>query len=376
MAAPPLPTERTLLQGIGVARWAAWGWLALTTVLQRHSLDHPAIAAVLVSVALAWTGNCTRLLRTRPSELLRPELVVGELVLAWSLLVADGWVFDSGHAFEKGQNLAGNWPFIAALSAATAIEPWWGGLSGALVATGRFVGGLVNGVDTWPGERLTSLGTTVVFYGVGATMWGLVTLRLRQAEGEVAMRRARDEVARTLHDGVLQTLALVERRTSASDPELSAVARASDRELRAWLFHGSADGAGAANASLESLLRAAASRVSVAYDLAVTVSVVDDREPRQIDARVDAAVASAAGEAVTNAAKHAGGSRVVVYAEADDDGVVFVSVRDDGRGFEPSAPTNGHGLAMSIRRRMADVGGRVEIVSAPDMGTEVRLWSR
>lgn len=374
VARTPLPTERTLLQGVAVARWAAWAWLAVTTLLQRHSLDHPLVAALLVGAAFAWTANCTRLLRTHTIALLHPLVVSGELALAWVLLVADGWVFESGHAFEKGQNLAGNWPFIATLSAATAIGPWWGGVSGALVGTGRFFGGLVNGVQNWPGERVTSLGTTMVFYAVGGTMWGLVTLRLRQAEGEVAMRRARDEVARTLHDGVLQTLALVERRTRTADPELSAVARTSDRELRAWLFHGGTESS--PTTSLESMLREAGSHVSVAYDLPVTVSVVDDREPRQVDARLDAAIAAAAREALTNAAKHAEATRVTVYAETEDDATVFVSVRDDGHGFDVRGVSAGRGIEHSIRRRMEEIGGRVEIVSTPTTGTEVRLWSR
>ena len=212
------------------------------------------------------------------------------------------------------------------------------------------------------------------FYAVGGTLWGLVTLRLRQAEGEVAMRRARDEVARTLHDGVLQTLALVERRTRSTDPELSAVARTSDRELRAWLFHRDSDES--QPASLESMLHEAGNHVSVAYDLPVTVSVIDDREPKHVDARADAAIAGAAREAITNAAKHAEATRVTVYAEAEDDGIVFVSVRDDGRGFDVRTTTQGRGIEHSIRRRIEEIDGRVEIVSTPSRGTEVRLWSR
>ena len=229
-----------------------------------------------------------------------------------------------------------------------------------MVGTGRYFGGLFNGVATWDGDRITSQLTTMVFYGVGAAMWGLVTLRLREAEGEVAMRRARDEVAATLHDGVLQTLALVERRTHESDPELAALARTSDRELRAWLFHGfdQRQTKGDRQDPLEALLRQAASRISVAYDIPVTVSVVDDRTARHIDTLGDVALAGAAGEAMTNAAKHAIATKIVVYAESDDDGGVFVSVRDDGRGFDVHEPTSGQGLANSIRRRMADIGGR------------------
>ena len=412
-----LPTELTLLQGVAVARWAAWAWLAITTFLQRHDLDHRVTATICVLAALGFTVAYTTLLRERPARLLQPTTVLLELTLAWGLLVADGWVFRSGHSFVKGQNLAGNWPLIAALSASTAIGPWWGGGLAALVGSGRIVGGFMNGLRTWSGDRLVSTFTTMVFYGVAGIMWGLVTRRLREVESEVAMRRARDEVARTLHDGVLQTLALVERRTRASDPELAAVARTSDRELRAWLFHGGSDDASGKDGDdaldIESRLRRAADRVATLHDLVVTVSVVDDAEqPLTARARqwlganrdhnaddVLRAIVAAATEALTNAAKHANATRVVVFGEVDEDGSVFVSVRDDGQGFDvaannpssanntssannpssadnTSSANNRRGIAHSIVSRMTDVGGRAEIVSTHTSGTEVRLWSK
>jgi signal transduction histidine kinase len=86
------------------------------------------------------------------------------------------------------------------------------------------------------------------------------------------------------------------------------------------------------------------------------------------------AFAGAVSEAVTNAGKHACADTVVVFVDRDDDGTVFVSVRDDGVGFDPAAATEGHGLAGSIRGRMAAIGGRAEIVSAPRQGVDVRLW--
>ena len=365
-----------MIQGIGVARWAVWAWLGLTAFLQRDDLRHPLVAVGAVGVALAWAVICTKLLRERPDLLMSPQVVVTELALGWGLLVTDGWVFKPGHSFQHGQSLAGNWPLIAVLFAATALGPWWGGGLAAAVGTGRFFGGLVNGVGDWPGERIVSAVATIVFYGVGALVWGFVTRRLRTVENEVAMVRARDEVARTLHDGVLQTLALVERRTRATDPELAAVARRSDRELRSWLFHGvGGDDEHEANGDLTSQLRRVADRISQSYDLPITVSVIDDGD-HEIPPDAVTAICGATGEALTNAAKHADASRVVVFGEVDDDGVLFVSIRDDGKGFDVAQPNGRVGLEHSIRRRVQEAGGRVEIVSEPTKGTEVRLWSR
>ena len=86
------------------------------------------------------------------------------------------------------------------------------------------------------------------------------------------------------------------------------------------------------------------------------------------------AVVGAVQEAITNAAKHAAPQRIVAFAEVDDDGIGVASVRDDGCGFDPSAVADGHGIGDSIRSRIDERGGRVEVISAPGRGTEVRLW--
>ena len=52
----------------------------------------------------------------------------------------------------------------------------------------------------------------------------------------------------------------------------------------------------------------------------------------------------------------------------------FCSVKDDGRGFDPSIVPEGMGLSRSIRGRIEEVGGRVELVAQVGAGTEVRLW--
>ena len=49
-------------------------------------------------------------------------------------------------------------------------------------------------------------------------------------------------------------------------------------------------------------------------------------------------------------------------------------MKDDGQGFDPGSTVEGIGLSRSIRGRVSEVGGRVEVVSAPGHGTEVLLW--
>jgi len=366
-----LPTERTMLLGVAVGRWAVLVWVVVTLALQVDDLRHPVVAVVLLGAAAVLTMAITVLLVRDPQRLVQPGMVALELGLAALLLVGDGIAFEEGHAFGGGQNLAGALPLLAVLAAATALGPWGGMACGAAVALARTAGALANGVTSFPADRVVSLAATVVFYAWAGGVWGLMVRTLRRVEEEVVTVRAREEVARTLHDTVLQTLAVVAQRTDATDPELAALARRTDRELRAWLFDRPA---AAAEADLGGELRASARRAAEPYDLEVTVNVVDD-DGKHPEARVVAALAGAVGEAVTNAGRHGAAQHVVVYAEVDDDGDVFVSVRDDGAGFDPAAASGGQGIRQSIVARLAAVGGRAEVDSTPGAGAEVRLWA-
>jgi signal transduction histidine kinase len=189
----------------------------------------------------------------------------------------------------------------------------------------------------------------------------------RSAESQISAARAREEVARTLHDGVLQTLAVVERR--ATDPALARLAHEQERELREYLFGvNAAPGAG----DLGAALRSAAARFEDSFGGRAQVVVAEDVPPLPVAAVT--AVAGAAGEALVNAGKHGGAARVTVYVEPTGEGGVFCSVKDDGLGFDVERTPPGEGLTRSIRGRMEEVGGRAEVTSRPGSGTEVTLW--
>jgi len=85
------------------------------------------------------------------------------------------------------------------------------------------------------------------------------------------------------------------------------------------------------------------------------------------------ALAQAAREAMTNAAKFAGSDRVDLYAEVESTRVE-VFVRDRGVGFDPHAiPSDRHGVRDSILARMQRHHGRAAVNSTPGVGTEVEL---
>jgi signal transduction histidine kinase len=80
-------------------------------------------------------------------------------------------------------------------------------------------------------------------------------------------------------------------------------------------------------------------------------------------------------EALHNVVRHSGASRVVLALKANESGGLFLSVEDDGRGFDPTQASAGAGLE-SMRRRAAAIGASFTVDSARDRGTRVVLeWA-
>ena len=240
------------------------------------------------------------------------------------------------------------------------------GVGIALVIAAGFVFLQATGALSAARDVILAVIAVVVVLGAIFAPWIVRLFRsLTEERAQRIRSQERAEMAAHLHDSVLQTLALVQRRST--DPqEVAALARRQERELRAWLAERPAPGK---SASLSPALEAAAAEVEERHGVPVEVVVVGERE---LDANLEALVA-AAREAMTNAAKFGAGSPVDVYAESNSD-AVHVYVRDRGPGFDPAAlPPDRHGVRESIVGRMERHGGRARIVSDPETGTEVEL---
>ncbi|WP_370673268.1 ATP-binding protein [Streptomyces sp. DvalAA-14] len=190
----------------------------------------------------------------------------------------------------------------------------------------------------------------------------------------------RAEVAAHVHDSVLHTLTLIQRH--AEEPrEVTRLARAQERELRAWLYRPEGTGRDDEPTTLADAVRAAAAEVEDAHGVPVEVVCVGDCP---LDERLAAQI-QAAREAMVNAAKYGGSSTgspdavvpaadaVQVYAEVEET-KVFVSVRDHGAGFDlDQVPDDRMGVRESIIGRMQRNGGQARLRPAPGGGTEVEL---
>jgi signal transduction histidine kinase len=103
-----------------------------------------------------------------------------------------------------------------------------------------------------------------------------------------------------------------------------------------------------------------------------------DVDPRHaaLDRATQAQLIRICQAALANVLRHSRARRVRVDLRVNADGTQ-VQIEDDGVGFQPAQvperPTEHYGLAM-MRERAESLGGRVEVTSAPDLGTCLRVW--
>jgi signal transduction histidine kinase len=364
------PIEATLLRIVVVFRVIGALWLVTLAVLvlmteepQIDSQTRTSLILGTIALAVSWTVITVVLARRRPKVLGSPLFLVVDLVLATATALVPTLV-------RTESFFVGGYP----ISSAFLVAATKGTTATVLVAL------LVAGSSAAGVRYASARAAEVIAINLLAPVvlaWGFGVIRRhdeRRRRAEEALAEERDkrtraderaEMAAHLHDSVLQTLALIQRRV----PENRAVvrlARRQERELRVWLNGGPALGIAT---SLNSALTRAADEVEDKHDVLVELSTAGDAP---LDDRVGGLVL-AAREAMANAARFAGVDRIFVLSEAGDDWVRLV-VRDRGAGFDPAVvPDDRRGIRESIVGRIERLGGAASIHSAPGEGTEVDL---
>ena len=282
-----------------------------------------------------------------PLETLIPAAaVLGGAAIAWMQLDETR---RAGLVDKTKADQAGGWARLAA------------GL--ALVVAGVLV--MVSGSGSWEQTWLALLASVAVLGGVVLVLlpWALKFWRDLETERAGRIRETeRAEIAAHLHDSVLQTLALIQRR-AGNEHDVVRLARAQERELRSWLFQDPGKEAG----QLSDRIKAVGAEVEDSLGNAVEVVSVGDTAMTESHE----ALVQASREAMLNASRHGGGT-VSVYLEVSD-GRTEIFIKDRGPGFDlQDVPEDRLGVRESIIGRMKRHGGTASITSTPD-GTEVRL---
>jgi signal transduction histidine kinase len=211
----------------------------------------------------------------------------------------------------------------------------------------------------------------------------ITNARLHQESSELSILSERNRLALELHDAVSQKLfslvlnaeaasTLLERDPGAAREQvlrLQELAQDALDELRSLIFELrppdlEQDGlCGALRKHVEVLRRVQPSPIELELDDGIV------REPER-----DREILRVAQEAIANALRHAGASRLTVRLR-DGDGRVLLEVEDDGAGFDPTASElrARHLGLTSMEERARRIGGELELRSAPGAGTLVRL---
>ena len=364
------PVNVTLSRVVVLMRLLGWAWLVALVVTQAIRVPevNQALLAGAALTATAATG--VTLLAVRRDFLGEVWYVVFDGAVA-IFLVSAGWLADAGDFVAGGYPMS--WLFVVAY--ATNIR-WT--LVASVLASGVFaVLHIVMGLSTV--RIVGSIQFVVVAFVAG---WAFDSLRHREAlrlqaeaeraeaeqllaaERETAARlQERSEIARQLHDSVLQTLKLIS--SSAGDSaEVRYLARVQERDLRRTINEYRSPHADSFRARLLDARASVEDRYRVEIEQVI-------RQDAEMTAGLHALIEAAA-EAMANAARHSGSHTIDLYAEVRSDGVQ-VNVRDRGKGFDPEKVGTG-GVADSIVGRVAEAGGTADIKSTPGRGTDVSLF--
>jgi two-component system nitrate/nitrite sensor histidine kinase NarX len=211
------------------------------------------------------------------------------------------------------------------------------------------------------------------------------TSRLHDAEEQYTILAERDRIARELHDSLAQVLGVIHLRLRAVEPlaagtgstelirELDELAEVSDeayRDVREAILGlretiGSDDG-------LEGSLREYLHKYGRQTGIQATL-VCHGPTKGALPPRTEVQLLRVVQEALTNVRKHAAAHRVVVRLDCGA-AVPSLEVEDDGSGFDPALVTasleGGFGLA-SMRERVQQIGGTLDVHTAPGKGTRI-----
>jgi signal transduction histidine kinase/ligand-binding sensor domain-containing protein len=215
--------------------------------------------------------------------------------------------------------------------------------------------------------------------------WGAWRLRLRQVRRAFSITlHERNRLSREIHDTLLQSLVGVALQFDALAGELPASAGRTREQLirmrkqveehirearhSIWNLRSPA----LRRRDLGTALRAFAEQA--AASTAMTVGVDVTGAPARRVPRIEEQLLRIGQEAITNAVRHSGASRIQVRLDYRRDEVVL-SVADDGRGFDyarTASQPNGHYGLITMKERAAEIGGTLSIESLP-AGTQVRM---
>ncbi len=358
-------------RALALFRVTTLGYVLVLTVHNVGSYPHPYAAWAVSGVMVVWSGLATA--GYERSRLRAWPLLVADLAVTAGCLLATGPVVGPELLARGMPTLTVTWMACPVLAVAVVKGIRWGITAAVLIGACDLS---VRGVVT----QNTVTGTVIMVMAAAALGYlGNIGTQaqehMRQGAAFEAAHAERERLARSIHDSVLQVLALVQRQgeeIGGRAAELGRLAGEQEVALRALIGPHAGTVAPAGMADLRQLVRPfSSSRVTVsapATEVWLPAPAADE-------------LVKAVTAATDNVSQHCPQETKVWILVEDEPDRVTVTVRDDGPGIEPGrleqAAAQGRlGVALSIRGRVRDLGGTAAITSAPGQGTEVELTMR
>lgn len=357
--------DAPLWRSLAVVRIAALGYATALVAANFDSYDHPAGGWITIAVMVAWTVVTTY-------RHLRPgwRLLAADLAVTLACLIATRPIV-GGEQLEQGTPIIPiAWLAGPALAWAVAGGRRAGAIAGAVL--GLAVVAVRGEVSQGALTSLVLLTLIGIAVGHVARLTAIAEAKLQRATELIAANRERDRLARTIHDSVLQVLAMIERRGAKLGGEAAELARMAGEQgtaLRTLVAVGSSSPSVPGSCDLAALLGAYASPI---------VSVITPADPVQVRSYVGSELASAVRSALDNVTEHCP-PHTPSWVVVEQDGVtIVVTVRDTGPGIPDGrideAKAEGRlGISQSIQGRIHDLGGTVTVTSATGQGTEIEM---
>ncbi|MFC5178974.1 MacS family sensor histidine kinase [Nocardioides taihuensis] len=363
---PALDVEDRLFRALAILRVVVLLNAIALNIYRAPGAEHPAALAGVVAVMVVWT--VVAIWAYAEPRRRTPALLVADLAIATATILVSPVV--KGPGMEA--TIGGFW-IIGALLAWAVHWNWRGGLVASVVLA-------VADLSVRDHVSQGNYGNTFLLL-IGGPIVGFLaeSLQMMASERDAAQRATvaaeeRARLARAVHDGVLQVLALVQRRgreLGGEAAELGRLAGEQESVLRRLIREQDAVPSGPAGATEADLTSALAGLESDRVTVATTGA------PVLLDTRVVDEVVAAARACLDNVERHVGpGAAAWVLLETLPDEVV-VSVRDEGPGIPDgrlaAAAADGRlGVAESITGRLCDLGGEAVLTTGPT-GSEWEL---
>ncbi|WP_418361444.1 MacS family sensor histidine kinase [Streptomyces gilvosporeus] len=383
-----MSVELPLWRALTGYRILTLGYVLCLFALSYQQYAHPLGAAAYMAALTVWMGFTWRC--TTSAERCTRHFLLGDLGFAVGGILLTPLVDTHARIMDGGPTLPSIWTAGAVLGFAIKRGWRWAAVASALVAVTNLGERQDLARDTIHNVVLVWVASVAIGYVVEVARASERTLaRALQIE---AATRERERLARDIHDSVLQVLAMVQRRGAAIGGEAAELGRmAGEQEVALrTLVSGGLMPQRTAQPPVQSAAAPAAAaaptpddgpcdvRALLAPYAGAGVTFSEPGAPVELPGAAAAELAAAVGAALDNVRVHAGAGAQAWILVEDEPQAVIVTVRDDGPGIPEGrladAEREGRlGVALSIRGRLRDLGGRAEWISVPGQGTEVEL---